>query len=288
MEYGPRGIGKTMFGQSLACSLVTGEPFMRWTPTAPVGVLYIDGEMTLDALRTRFVNLLPPVKPTAALELLSSEVVYENTRRDLRLTDANMRQAVDEVLADREDLRVVVIDNISCLFSGLDEDKKNSWEEVVPWLLSLWHRGVTAVLVHHAGKGGDQRGTSGREDLLDTVIRLERPADHTAEDGARFVLRFTKSRGVTGEEVAPLEAKLVQGEDGRLTWACQSPAESLLLRFLRAIDEGVDKQAELPEELSVHRGSVSKVKTQAVAAGLIAAKDGVLSLTEEGRRRIHG
>ena len=53
------------------------------------------------------------------------------------------------------------------------------------------------VLVHHAGKGGDQRGTSGREDMLDTVIRLDR-VHGASNDGAKFIVRFTKCRGAYG------------------------------------------------------------------------------------------
>ena len=43
------------------------------------------------------------------------------------------------------------------------------------WLLSLRRRGKGALLIHHAGKGGQQRGTSRREDVLDTVIALRGP-----------------------------------------------------------------------------------------------------------------
>lgn len=46
--------------------------------------------------------------------------------------------------------------------------------------------GRSIVLVHHAGKGGAQRGTSKREDVLDTVIALRRPTDYSADQGARF------------------------------------------------------------------------------------------------------
>ena len=39
------------------------------------------------------------------------------------------------------------------------------------WLLRLRRRGVSVLVVHHAGKNGDQRGISKREDLLDTASR---------------------------------------------------------------------------------------------------------------------
>ncbi len=42
-----------------------------------------------------------------------------------------------------------------------------------------------------------QRGTSRREDVLDTVIQLKRPKDYEPEDGGRFEVHFTKHCGFT-------------------------------------------------------------------------------------------
>ena len=49
-------------------------------------------------------------------------------------------------------------------------------------------------MLHHMNKTGGQRGTSGREDNLDISILLEKPSDYVPEDGARFVVNFTKAR----------------------------------------------------------------------------------------------
>jgi hypothetical protein len=65
--------------------------------------------------------------------------------------------------------------------------------------------------VHHAGKGGGQRGTSRKEDVLDTVIALSRPPGYVASEGARFEVRFTKSRGFWGSVAEPFEARFVDG-----------------------------------------------------------------------------
>ena len=54
-----------------------------------------------------------------------------------------------------------------------------------------------------------QRGTSRKEDVLDTVIGLRRPPDYSAEQGCRFELRFEKSRGFYGPEAEPFEARLI-------------------------------------------------------------------------------
>ena len=66
------------------------------------------------------------------------------------------------------------------------------------WLLSLRRRGVSVLFIHHAGKGGQQRGTSRREDILDTVIALRRPHDYSPKEGARFEVHLEKARGLYG------------------------------------------------------------------------------------------
>ena len=43
-------------------------------------------------------------------------------------------------------------------------------------------------------KDGGQRGTSAREDNLDISIMLKKPHDYTPEDGARFIVHFSKAR----------------------------------------------------------------------------------------------
>ncbi|UQZ88834.1 hypothetical protein C4J81_06325 [Deltaproteobacteria bacterium Smac51] len=64
------------------------------------------------------------------------------------------------------------------------------------------------MIVHHAGKNGDQRGTSAKEDIMDTVINLRRAKDYQTEEGARFEVHLTKARGVSGPEARPFEAQL--------------------------------------------------------------------------------
>jgi hypothetical protein len=51
--------------------------------------------------------------------------------------------------------------------------------------LRLQHRGIGVLLVHRSGKSGEQRGTSRREDVLDTVIGLRRPEGYLPNSRAR-------------------------------------------------------------------------------------------------------
>jgi putative DNA primase/helicase len=48
--------------------------------------------------------------------------------------------------------------------------------------------------------------------VLDTVISLTRPPGYVASEGARFEVRFTKSRGFWGDAAASFEARFANGE----------------------------------------------------------------------------
>jgi putative DNA primase/helicase len=68
------------------------------------------------------------------------------------------------------------------------------------------------LVIHHGGKSGQQRGTSRKEDVLDTVIGLRKPPDYQADQGARFEIHFEKTRGFFGPDAEPFEARKVGGE----------------------------------------------------------------------------
>jgi hypothetical protein len=258
MVYGPRGVGKTFLQLALAVALTTGRDLWKWKCPTPVGVLYVDGEMQLDELRQRTTALMdsPPVAP---LEFLSSQLVYQRCGgKDLILTSDAMRQEVVTILEARPAIRVLILDNISCLFSGIREDSKQDWEPINAWLIRLRHRGLATVLVHHAGKGGTQRGTSGREDSLDTVIRLARPTGSDAREGCHFELTFEKNRSVTGEDVAPLDVTL-QNTNGQLHWVWKPLEISTLDRARHLVAEGVQGPTELAEELGINKGYASRL-----------------------------
>jgi hypothetical protein len=80
--------------------------------------------------------------------------------------------------------------------------------------------GYRYLLVHHSGKSGEQRGTSRREDVLDTVIGLRRPEHYEPQQGARFEVHVEKSRAHFGDARRPFEASLTATPDGSgFTWS---------------------------------------------------------------------
>jgi archaellum biogenesis ATPase FlaH len=257
MVYGPRGAGKTMLMLGLTIGLTTGNPFLKWPIHHTTGVLYVDGEMPIVELRERTVALAHDAIPQR-LHFLTGELVYEKLGVDLILTSEAARAAVEAILTANPTIRVVILDNISCLFSGISEDKKQDWEPINTWLVRLRHRGITVVLVHHAGKGGQQRGTSGREDSLDVVLSIEYPQAYRPEDGCHFYLRFKKSRSIKGEAVAAVDVRLEDMPEGP-TWTVRPLEESARERVEQMLTDGMTP-GEIVAELDVTRSYVYRIK----------------------------
>jgi putative DNA primase/helicase len=271
MIYGPRGLGKTYFALGMAMSLITGQTFIRWAVEKPVGVLIVDGEMQLSDLRERIVKMLSQ-EPAARLEIVSHEVAFDRTKRDLDFGTEDWQATMKAYLDENPDIRVVIFDNLSCLFASVPEDKRDDWvERVRPFFTWLRHRGIAAVLIHHAGKGGDQRGTSAREDILDTVIKLGWLSDHDATLGARFRVQFSKSRGCYGDDVADIEAYLDEDHTGLPSWSWKDIEESNETRLLNLVRDGIDNVRDAAAELDVTAGYVSKMKKKLTSKGLLKA-----------------
>jgi len=270
MIYGPRGIGKTYFSLSLAVALATPTPFLRWPVSEPCGVLIVDGEMALSALRER-LTLLITAPPKARLATLSHEVFYRRTERDLDLGVEDLQDGLKADLEANPDIRVVILDNLSCLLPRVREDQRDDWTRyALPLLLWLRRRRVAVVLVHHGGKSGDQRGTSSREDALDRVVKLGRLPDASPKEGARFLVSFPKSRGAFGAEVEDIEAHLDTDASGLLAWTWKPAELSTADRLLQLIRDGIESGSEAAEELGVTRGQVSKLKKKLQKAGKLA------------------
>ena len=124
------------------------------------------------------------------------------------LADPEAQRFYVDTIADAE---LVIVDNLSTIARGLRENEADSFGPLFSWMLAQRAAGRSVLVVHHAGKGGGQRGTSRKEDVLDTVVSLARKPGYEASEGARFEVRFTKSRGFWGEDAEPFEARFLDG-----------------------------------------------------------------------------
>lgn len=245
MMYGPRGCGKTHLAVGIALAVASGSPFLRWDAPSPRKVLYVDGEMPGAALQDRLkaaAHMLPNRSyADDHFRMLSSDVQPQGLP-DLS-TDAGQAAFESQI----QDADFLVLDNISTLCRSGKENEAESWGKLQEWLLRQRRNGRSVLLLHHSGKTGDQRGTSRREDVLDTVIKLSLPSDYVASEGLRTVLDFTKTRGFFGNDAESFEAALKDGE-----WIERA-----------AISERDQRIVELAAEGKSHRDIGKAVKTSA-------------------------
>ena len=128
-------------------------------------------------------------------------------------------------------------------------------------------QGVVLLFVHHAGQSGNQRGTSKREDLLDTVIELRRPRDYDPTQGARFEVHLTKARGITGDDALPFEARLTVLE-GCDIWAFETLRDRVLDEIEQLTRERKSAR-EIAAELKLSKSKVNRLQAKLRVEGRI-------------------
>ncbi|WP_367025188.1 AAA family ATPase [Methylococcus sp. ANG] len=266
MLYGWRGLGKTHMSLGIAYAAATGSSFLGWNATRPFKTLLIDGEMPGESLQLRLATI------AASADSEPEPGFFRVMTIDLCggwMPDLATREGQAAVGEECDQAEIIIVDNLSCLCRGkARENDAESWLQVAEWAMSLRSRGKCVVFVHHAGKDGNQRGTSKREDILDVVIGLKRPADYSADQGARFIVNFDKARHLTGKDTTPFEAWLQADERGRNVWTIRETAECTFDQVVELANLGMS-QRDIAEELGINKSNVCRHYAKAVAEGLI-------------------
>jgi lambda repressor-like predicted transcriptional regulator len=208
MVYSERGIGKTWFGMNVAHAVAGGGSFLGFKAPRSCSVAYVDGEMPASSLKERYARIVEASVWDAPED--NFRLVAADMQRDglPDLADPEAQQFYDDAIRGAD---LIILDNLSTICRAYRENEADSWGPVQEWLLRQRAAGKSVLIIHHAGKGGAQRGSSRKEDVLDSVISLVRPTDYDASQGARFEVHFTKSRGFFGADAEPFEARLCDG-----------------------------------------------------------------------------
>lgn len=268
MIYAPRGTGKTHLSLGIAFAVAAGGQFLRWQASQPAGVLFVDGELPANVLQERLAHLVRDSmrQPTAPLDIVTPD--FQSSGIPDLGTESG-QAAIDSIL--RPEHRLVVLDNLSALVRSGKENEGEAWLPVQTWALRQRAAGRSVLFIHHSGKGGQQRGSSRREDLLDTVIALRRPPDYSPQDGASFEVHFEKARQLHGDVVKPFEARLETDAGGQSAWTTRDLDDSTFERVI-GLNGGGLKPCEIAEELGVHRSQVSRHLKRAREEGRLGAQ----------------
>jgi putative DNA primase/helicase len=261
MLYAIRGTGKTHVGLGCAYAVATGGKFLRWHAPKARRVLCVDGEMAAIELqdRLRCIVAAANVKPAPGLFNMLPGDLVEGGIGNLATPEA--QKALEPWLHGVEFL---VLDNLSCLTFVMRDNDAESWTPIQEWLLGLRRRGVSVLIIHHAGKGGQQRGTSRREDVLDTSVSLRRPTDYKATEGARFEVHIEKGRGIHGEACKPFEARYEE-RNGAAEWTLREIEDVERARVAALLDDGLSLR-DIESETGISKSKVQRLKTEIEAA----------------------
>ena len=265
MVHAWRGLGKTYFALSFGLAAAAGDKFLKWQASRSWNTLFVDGEMRGVDMQQRLASLVEAMgaEPGPSAFKIITPDLQPNGLPDLG-TIAGQRW-LESVIADRE---LLILDNLSSLVRTGDKEDE-PWLPMLGWLLHLRASGRSALLVHHDGKSEQQRGTSRREDHLDTVFHLKKPRDYKQSEGARFVLHFEKHRGFYGPDAEPFEVTLQSAEDGGLTWTLADIEDALTVQVAEMLNDG-RTVTQIANELKVGRATVDRHKKKAIEKGALS------------------
>ncbi|WEX08935.1 AAA family ATPase [Chelativorans sp. AA-79] len=289
--YARRGLGKTWVGITMAKAVALGTDFLAYEVPEARRVLFIDGEMPLSMLQERFQAA--GADDIDMIDILPSEIMHRdfhalniNREEDRELITAMLERMAEQ---DRNP-SLIILDNLSSLRMGVEENDNSALDQILLWLLSLRHKGYAILVVHHASKSGDQRGASRLEDLLDTTIKLL-PSSEPSGSGAAFDLEFTKTRGVSPEP-DHLTLNLVMGGDGLLDWdygeARKVGPQDTTLRSIYYGPHGdasapFARQKDLAEALDLQPAAISKHMRYLRRDELVEVGKDAITVTEKGK-----
>ena len=264
MVYGPRGVGKSFLTLSIALAVAGGGGLLGWKGSSPQSVLYVDGEMRADDIKSRSRSLIGQLPEDMPLRILARDLCRDPIPP---LNEPKLRNEIDE-LAERHQAKLIILDNLSTLWRG-DENEAQAWGTVQDWLIGVRSKGRSVLIVHHAGKSGGQRGTSRREDVLDVVLALRRPESCGIGAAASFNVAFEKSRSAYGLDMQPffasLDSSLKSGLEG---WQRAAARVDSGMEQVVALHTQGFTNTEIARKLSINKSTVGRRLAIAKAQGL--------------------
>ena len=261
-----RGAGKTWLTLDLCIALAAGGKCGPWQVQGKWPALYIDGEMSHDDDKSRISGLHEIVPEN--LHVLNHEVLFHYHKLVMNFGSAVDQGIITQICLDKG-LKVLVLDNLGCLVSGVGEDKADEWEKILPWLLELRRLGISVIIVHHSGHDSTRmRGTVKREDSAAWVLRLDDQRQDYSEAGARFISRFRKLRG---NKPAP-DYEWRYEPSGNTEVMVTFKEANRLDVVVQWVKDGLTTCGAIAKEMGVSDGTISKLATMLIRNGRLTKK----------------
>ena len=273
--FGPRGVAKTWFSLMIGNAVATGGKIGEWEADEAKKVLFVDGEMPADMIRDRLLGF----GGTPNLTLLNHEILFDRTQAVINVTNTQQQDAFLQLCIERQ-FKLMILDNLSVCAFGIKENDSFEWEQLHKWLLQFRRHGIAVILLHHAGKTGQIRGTTKREDAAAWVISLTDAKERSADRrGSRFISYFAKQSRNCMDTMA-YEWHVIL-DDGRVevNYRLAQGAELVL----QCIKDGISECGMIAGEMGVSPATVCRIAKKLQDAGKIEIRGRkyILSLSEE-------
>lgn len=259
MLYAPRGMGKTFVALEIGYSVAIGaKKCFSWEIPEARPVLYVDGEMPANIMQNRLQGIIQGhatrlPEPADYFRIITPDL--EPRGNAPNISSSLGQRMIEDCLKGGE---LLILDNLSCLCRSGKENEGDDWVPVAEWALRLRQRGISVLFVHHAGKGGEQRGTSRREDLLDCVISMRKPAEYSFSEGLRCEIHIEKMRNSGADEaVYPFELTMRRGVNEAVIWTQRPLKDVIEQNALKCFADGMSIRDVADElHISKHRATV--------------------------------
>ena len=232
-----RGTGKSYITTQMAVDISMGKAVMfgghrggggHWPISRAYRTLYVYGEMDDSEIKQRAQALARMTSGDNPKDEQLGTMCkdYQKTWRP-KLSTARDRKIIEDRVFGHG-YEGLILDNISTLWPTSQEQQSDRSAILAEWFTDLNQRGVWVIFLHHAGKGGDQRGDSEKEDMLSFVLKLRRPANYKAEEGLRVEVHVEKNRHKPSESrwLMPFEIALTKDAEGKTIWTTRPAQEA--------------------------------------------------------------
>jgi len=194
MIFSPTGAGKTYIMLYMAYCIASGRPeCFVWNIPKARPVCYVDGEMDAPTLQERTQQIVRGFLGEDLAQPGFFKLITPDLQKKFppRINTKEGRARIEDHCTERG---VLVLDNIVTLCPAGDDKDSEDCAVIQEWILYLRRKHIAVFLVQHAGKSGDQLGTSKKEIQLSCNLKLRTASDYTPEDGLRVEARLTKLR----------------------------------------------------------------------------------------------
>jgi hypothetical protein len=150
------------------------------------------------------------------------------------------------------------------------ENDADAWEILQPWLLDLRRRKIAVLVVHHAGRSAQMRGTSRREDSVsgssnsNKILTIQRKDAASLSVSRRIATQHSIPTLISGPLNRPIPFREVE-----ITYKVATFQD----RVLGLIRAGIVHCTAIAKELDCTPGTVSKAFSKLEAEGQVV-RDG--------------